>query len=186
MSKQRVIIFDSPDGTGKTNISQALSKETGIPYFRMDTQHDNWRKGKFKTALEFDQTYISSFLRQTGHSAIFDRAYPSEWVYSQVFTRDTNTKVLFQVDEAFAKMGAIIVIPLRDDYRSNREDEVIPNNLLPEIHERYLEFKQWTQCKTVELYVEEYGDDLTREIPALLKAIMRLDEGAKHVVLEGG
>ena len=36
--KQEVIIFDSPDGTGKTNISQGLSVATGIPYFRMGSQ----------------------------------------------------------------------------------------------------------------------------------------------------
>src|SRR3954464_5618431 len=88
------IIFDSPDGTGKTNIAQALAKELRVPYFRMGSQHDNWRARKFKEALEFDQTYISEFLSQTKHSVIIDRAYPSEWVYSRVYGRETNEEVL--------------------------------------------------------------------------------------------
>ena len=84
-----VIIFEGPDGVGKTEIARALEKEirisslfpdepwkTPIPYFRMGSQHENWRKGRFKDALEFDQTYISEFLAQTKFSVIIDRAYP--------------------------------------------------------------------------------------------------------------
>lgn len=168
---QKVIIFDSPDGTGKTNISQALSQELKVPYFRMGSQHDNWRRGKFKTALEFDQTYISEFLRQTGHSVIIDRAYPSEWVYSRVFGRDTNTKVLFQVDEAFAKMGTTIVIPLRHDYSKSREDEVVLNSELPKLHDAYLEFQKWTQCNTIAIYVDDFENDLNRELPLIIGSL---------------
>lgn len=172
---QELIIFDSPDGTGKTHIAQELSRVLGIPYFRMDTQHDNWRKGKFKTALEFDQTYISSFLEQTGHSAIFDRAYPSEFVYSAVYGRETNIDVLRQVDERFARMGAVIVIPLRWNYADSREDEVVARSELPKIHEWYLNFMRWTRCRTVSLYVDELDNNLEREMDYLLPKLLNGD-----------
>ena len=167
MSNQRVIIFDSPDGTGKTNMAQALSERTGISYFRMASQHDNWRAGKFKTALEFDQTYISEFLRQTKLSVIIDRAYPSEWVYSRVYNRETNLEVLRLVDDTFASFGTTIVIPLRRDYRGSREDEVVEQSMLPRLHDAYLDFEKWTRCKTCILYVDELNDDIQEELPII-------------------
>lgn len=165
--KQRVIIFDSPDGTGKTNIAQALSKDIGIPYFRMGSQHDNWRRGKFKTALEFDQTYLAEFLSQTKTSVIIDRAYPSEWVYSRAYNRETNIEVLRQVDDMHASMGTVIIIPLRLDYRGSREDEVVEESMLAKLHEEYLNFRTWTRCKTLPLFVDALGNDLEQELPLI-------------------
>lgn len=167
MRQQKIVIFDSPDGTGKTNISQALSLDLKVPYFRMATQHDNWRKGKFKEALEFDQTYIAEFLRQTKTSVIIDRAYPSEWVYSQVYKRETNMDVLDLVDAKFASMGAFIVIPVRRDYAKARADEVVENSMLPVLHEKYMEFRKWTRCKTITIYVDDFEDDLLKEMHVL-------------------
>jgi thymidylate kinase len=164
---QKIVIFDSPDGTGKTNIAQGLSFDLKIPYFRMGSQHENWRKGRFKEALEFDQTYISEFLRQTRTDVIIDRAYPSEWVYSQVYGRETNQQVLEQVDAQFARMGAYIVIPLRHDYSDSRKDEVVDVTDLPKLHQAYLKFRKWTRCPTITIYVDSYGNDLKREIEAI-------------------
>lgn len=168
---QKLVIFDSPDGTGKTNISQALSRELKVPYFRMDSQHDNWRKGRFKDALEFDQTYLASFLRQTKTNVIIDRAYPSEWVYSKVYKRKTNNEVLKQVDAEFARMGAYIVVPLRRDYTNSREDEVVEATVLPHLHDVYLEFCDWTRCSTIKIYVDDFQDDIAKQLPLLLKEL---------------
>lgn len=168
---QNVIIFDSPDGTGKTEIALALSKELNIPYFKMNTEHENWRKGKFKEALEFDQTYLAEFLLQTKHSAIIDRAYPAEWVYSQVYGRETNMSILEQVDAKFAKMGARIIIPVRRNYNEARSDELVENHMLPILHEKYIEFKKWTKCNTITIYVDAFYNNLEYEIPALKREL---------------
>lgn len=169
--EQKIVIFDSPDGTGKTNIAHALARELKVPYFRMDSQHDNWRKGRFKDALEFDQTYIASYLRQTNGNVIIDRAYPSEWVYSKVYKRETNENVLEQVDDEFARMGAYIIVPLRRDYTKARKDEVVKPEKLKPLHDKYLEFCQWTKCNTIQIYVDDFGDDLEKELPLLLKEL---------------
>lgn len=165
---QKIVIFDSPDGTGKTNIANGLSKKIGVPYFRMDTQHDNWRKKRFQEALEFDQTYIASFLRQTHGNVIMDRAYPSEWVYSKVFKRETNEQVLERVDREFAQMGAYIIVPLRRDYANNREDEVVPKEKLQALHDTYLAFCQWSRCTTIKIFVDDFSDDLEKELAAIV------------------
>lgn len=161
---QKVIIFDSPDGTGKTNIAQALSERINVPYFKMDTEHQNWRSGKFKTALEFDQTYLLQMLKQTKYSIIIDRAYPAEWVYSKVYKRETNDELLKTLDEEFAKMGTTIVIPLRHDYSKNRKDELVSHEMLPKLHKEYLNFAYWTNCNIIPIYVDEFEDDINKEL----------------------
>lgn len=170
---QNVIIFDGPDGCGKTEMGKELSKRLGIPYFRMPTQHENWRKGKFKEALEFDQTYISQFLKQTGHSVIIDRAYPAEWVYSRVFERETNKYILRQIDRTFAEMNTHIVIPIRDSYDGNIEDEVIPRNKYETIHEEYMRFVSWTECRAHIMNVDFFQNDLEREMGYLIPLVKR-------------
>lgn len=167
--RQKVVVVDGPDGTGKTNIAYALSKAMDVPYFRMPSQHENWRKGRFKEALEFDQTYIAEFLRQTRMGVVIDRAYPAEWAYSRAFGRETNEEVLQQVDTAFARFGAYIVVPLRHDYSENKRDELVPNEMLPVLHTRYEEFCRWSKCSTIRIYVDAFDNSLSRQIPKIVE-----------------
>ena len=165
---QRVIIFDSPDGTGKTNIAKSLSGVLGIPYFKMNTEHDNWRAGRFKDALEFDQPYLLQFLKQTGHSAIIDRAYPAEWVYSRIYRRETNDELLRELDYGFSRLGTNIVIPLRNSYAGSRKDELVRGEVLPLLHEGYINFSAWTVCHAIPIYVDELGNDLLGELREII------------------
>lgn len=174
MSQQRIIIVEGPDRCGKTNIGQALASEIHIPYFKMTTEYDNWRKKDgFLNALRFDQTYIAQFLKQTGHSVVMDRNYASEFAYSDVFKRETDPKVLLDVDREFAKMGAIYVLCLRRDYGKTQEDDLVPREKLAALHNKYVEFSLWTMCKTLPIYVDDFDNDLSRQLPYLMS---RLDE----------
>lgn len=171
---QKVFIFDSPDGTGKTEIGKEMAKRAGIPYFKMTTEHENWRKGTFKEALRFDQTYIVEFLKQTRFSVVIDRAYPAEWVYSKVYKRKTDEEVLRKVDTEFAKLKATIIIPLRRDYTNSRPDEVVEKKYLPKLHDMYLEFVKWSKCDCIPLYVDDLQNDLNKEIAAIYRGLTEL------------
>ena len=181
---QRIIIFDSPDGTGKTNIAQGLAEQLEIPYFKFNREHDYWRKGQFKTALEFDQPYLLQLLQQTRQSIIIDRAYPAEWVYSQVFGRETNEPLIKELDRAYAELGAWIIVPLRDSYQGNRQDEVVPQDKLTQLHDMYDVFADWTECNVLRIYVDTFGNDLIRELDAIMPVLdIRGDHRAKHDII---
>ena len=164
----KIIIMEGPDGCGKTEIGKVLSHTLLIPYFKVSSEKQNWRKGKFKEALEFDQTYISEFIEQVKPSVIIDRAWPSEFVYSKVFKRETNHAVLRRVDDKFAELGAVVVLCLRRNYEGARIDELVQWRHLHDLHDGYLEFAEWTRCKTVTLYVDDLNNDIDMQIPALL------------------
>jgi hypothetical protein len=185
---QKIIIFDSPDGTGKTNIAQALANQLTIPYFKYHGEHEFWKGNKFATALEFDQKFMAHYLYQTGHSLIWDRAYPSEWVYSQVFNRETNEDLIAKIDEMYSTMGAWIVVPLRDNYMGSREDELVPGSELRNLHDMYNLFcDDFTKCNTLRIYVDTFDNDITQELDAITSELSFYggNKVQKSIVLRG-
>ena len=187
---QKVIIFDSPDGTGKTNIAQALSAKLNIPYFKYPAEHAFWKADLFATALEFDQKFMASYLYQTKSNLVWDRAYPSEWVYSQVFKRQTSFGTLRDIDNIYALLGAWIVVPLRTDYSNSREDDLVTNQQLAYLHDKYNEFcDEWTSCNTLRIYVDTFSNNLNSEITALIDHLSFHDDEKysiqKSIILRG-
>ena len=165
-TNQQIIIFEGPDGCGKTNISTELSSGLGVPYFK---NKDEWKffvddPSYFVNALTYGDPYFLSYLEQTGASVIVDRWYPSEWVYSQIFDRPTNMDALDRIDHRAAALGAKIIIPVREDYSDvvDQFDEVITPSILQNVHEAYLRFADWTACSTFFLNVDD--EDITREL----------------------
>jgi hypothetical protein len=182
---QRIIIFDSPDGTGKTTIAKGMSMDLGIPYFKYNGEHDYWREKKFKTALEFDQPFMLQYLKQTGAEIIWDRAWPAEWVYSCVFERETNHEVSNFLNKEYAKLGAWIIVPMRHNYLNNKQDQIIPYEKLIDIHNAYDIFCNWTDCNTIRIYVDTFAENLEKELEAIY-SLMRIPTPYKQtIVLEG-
>ena len=172
--KQLVIILDSPDRTGKTNIGKALAEHLDIPYFKMTTETENWRTGNFINALRFDQTYILEFLKQTGYSVIIDRGFASEFVYSTVYKRDTDAELLWKLDVGFSDLGAVIIVPLRHDYSQCEKDELVENNMLQSLHNEYINFSEWTDCDTIEMYVDDLHENIYEELQYITTRLKEL------------
>ncbi len=82
------ILVVGPDRVGKTTLVQHMSRITGIPAFKCPSEKQIFKDGG-RSSLAFDYT-LTHFMEQTGVRFISDRAYPCEWVYSQVFDRDTD------------------------------------------------------------------------------------------------
>ncbi len=165
-SSQQIIIFEGPDGCGKTNISTALSEKIRVPYFK---NKDEWKffvdnPSYFVNALTYGDPYFLSYLEQTGASVIVDRWYPSEWVYSQVFDRPSNMDALEYVDRRAAALGAKIIIPIREDYSKvvDQFENIITPDVLLSVHEGYLRFSEWTECDT--FFLNVYDEDINREL----------------------
>ena len=185
---QRIVILDSPDATGKTEIGKALSRLWDIPYFKVSTEVENWRNGSFVEALRHDQTWALDMFRQTGYSMICDRAFPAEFVYSHVYGRETDHTVLARVDEGFAELGTLIVIPRRRNYSNVRKDELVKSKMLAKLDRRYVEFIEWTKCHTVTMFVDDIECQIDRELEIIDEAwdeISRTEQGwSCHVANE--
>lgn len=170
--KQQIIIFEGPDGCGKTNISAELSRRTGIPVFKNDGEWSNFGSESaaeyFRLTAQYSYPFALSLIRQTRLSVIFDRAHPSEWAYSRAFGRSRCDDLIARGDELCAALGAKIIIPLRSDY-SGVVDEygVTPTHLqaLDGLYREYAE--RVTKCETLILNVDD--ENLDRELEEITK-----------------
>jgi len=146
-------------------MAQALSKATGIPYFKNQDEHRYFLKDPeyFIHAIRYVDTYFTSYLEASGASVILDRAWPSEWIYSKVMSRKTDLEVLKDLDRRHALLGTKIIVPWRSDYSKVNDDYEAVNNNINKIHDLYHEFAQeWTLCQTLLLNVDD--ENLEREI----------------------
>jgi len=170
---QKVVVFDGPDGCGKTHIGKALSAVTGIPYFKNHDEHKYFLKDPeyFIHAIRYVDTYFTSYLEVSGASVILDRAWPSEWIYSQALGRKTDLGVLRELDTRHAALGTYIVIPFRSDYTSTKDDYDQVTKNIRKIHDYYMEFANWTRCKCLTMNVDD--EDLMREL-AIVKGFTGL------------
>jgi thymidylate kinase len=161
-----ILTFEGPDRSGKSEISSALSIDLGIPRFKNKGEwlDDIKNSSYFVNTLTYGNTMLIDFIEQVQCDVIFDRHYPSEWVYSRFFGRQTNEQVLRKIDDKLAEMGAMIVICRRKSYNGIQDDlySYIDSDALKKIDALYEDFTKWTKCKVLTLWVDD--ENLTREI----------------------
>ena len=160
-----LIALEGPDMGGKTQIAAELSRQLGIPVFKNSGEWftDLRDPSYFKNLLKYGATFLADFLCQTRASAIMDRNYASEWVYSRYFDRETDDAVLRKVDEKFAEAGGKIVICRRKSYNGIRDDlhSYIDAHALEGLDSLYQEFESWTVCEVLTIWVDD--ENLERE-----------------------
>jgi len=161
-----LLVLEGCDRCGKTEIAKELSAHLGVPTFKNTGEWDTDLKDSsyFKNLLLYGGTFLIDFIEQTKPSAIFDRYYPSEWVYSRYFKRETNDEILRKIDKKFAAAGGKIVLCRRKSYAGIRDDlhSYIDDQVLEGIDKLYAEFEAWTSCPVLTLWVDD--EDLSREV----------------------
>lgn len=168
IKKQTIIIIDGPDGNGKTTIAHALGSAMLLPVYKNSHEHNAYAndQSSFVMMLKHHDAALVDFLAQTGHSVIMDRGYPSEWVYSRVMGRLTDTNVLQRRDREYAALGALVVIPLRSSYVGcDKAFADINAGRRQELHDSYVTFSEWTLCETLILCVDD--EDTSRHVATI-------------------
>ena len=174
MQKQHIVFFVGPDMCGKTEIAKEVSRRLGVPYFKATSEHTSFlssrvsKNDQFLNQLRFADPRVYDLLRQTGHSVVFDRGYPCEFVYANVLERETDMVMLRHVDAAWAGLGARIVLCHRSSYAGINDDldPTIDQDMLNDLHDTYFEFSRWTKCPLLKLNVDD--ESLEREVSETL------------------
>lgn len=143
------VLVVGPDRVGKTTLVQRMHEVTKIPTFKCPSEKQIFKQGG-RSSLAFDYT-LTHFMAQTGYRFISDRAYPCEWVYSQVFDRETDHELLRMIDTAHANLGTIILY-VHSSEPPHEEDDLVSKEDYPKVWQKYGEFiYNWTQCQTVKV-----------------------------------
>lgn len=171
MHNQTIIFVDGPDMCGKTEIARALSKHLHIPYFKASSEHETYNNSQemFLEQLIHADPRVLDLLKQTGHQVVFDRGYPSEWVYSRLLDRPTSEDTLLRLDAEYAALRAKLIIPVRSSYDGivDDMDPKLTSNKLQELHDLYIEFAEWTDLETLVLNVDD--EDIIRELHDIMQ-----------------
>lgn len=138
------VLVVGPDGVGKTTLVRKMSKITGIPSFKCPVEKRIFREGG-RQSLTFDYMLIH-FLEQTGFRFISDRAYPCEFVYSQVFDRATDLDLLLEIDLKHQNIGTQILY-LYSSVQPAEPDDIVPPERYWDVKRGYDHFVEWTDCQ---------------------------------------
>jgi thymidylate kinase len=159
-----LIIFEGPDGCGKTNIAQGVSERLGVPVYKSGKEPELFYEpeGQY-LSLKWANYEMIKLLEVTGTSVIFDRFFPSEWVYSQVFNRKTDLDLVKKYDKWWSSLNGIII--WLDKPTMDVEDELIPSSKYNEIRMKYFEYMQTTQCHL--LYLDTTDHDLHAQVDSI-------------------
>jgi thymidylate kinase len=166
-----VIILEGPDGCGKTNIANALSKKLSIPVFKSAGEWKHFEELDegtwFLNTTKYSLPYLLEFIQQTNTSVILDRAYPSEYVYGPMCGRETDFNVLKSIDTMCKQMSVKIVLLHRSFYNNVIDQfDIIDESFLNSVHNGYENFKSWTSCDVLSLNVDD--ENLDRELTEIL------------------
>jgi len=165
---QMILIFEGADYTGKTSISKKLSTTLKIPYFKNTTELQFFNNEDISKYRWLDQLYIYEFLKQTKYSVIFDRAYPSDIVYSSLYRKydDDFFARLYNIDELFSQINAQIILCYKDNF-SNYFDVIIEFENIERIQKAYFEFANQTKCKLLKLNTT--NENIDDQIAAIIR-----------------
>ena len=161
------LAFIGPDMTGKSNIAEELSQQSGIPVFKNSgewkTQLDS--PDYFLNLLRFGGPFLMDFIRQTNASVILDRFYPCELVYASAFNRETDLDAITWMDDHFANINGRFIICLRKDYSGLIDDQypdALPTEMLEKLDGLYRSFHDTTACESMILETDDM--DLNNQI----------------------
>lgn len=175
MKRSIILSCEGVDMTGKTQIAQELSRQLNVPYFKNTNEWSTDLKSPsyFKNLLIYGGTFLVDFIHQTRHSVILDRHYPSEWVYSRFFNRDTDENVIRKIDEKFAEAGGKIILCRRKSYDGIQDDlhSYIDSKVLTSLDQLYDEFSKWSKCEILTVWVDD--ENLEREIQEIMEWLNR-------------
>lgn len=167
--KQTIIIFEGHDKAGKSTIAKALSEKIQVPIFKVKRNKYLWDA---VVNLNYLTEGITQFIEQTQSSAILDRWHASDYVYGKLFDRDVSYRKIFELDERFADMDALIVICYKKEasYIPDEEDkEFITMNDYSKMTDLYKEFILETKCRFV--FIDTSDENLETQLQTIIHNI---------------
>ena len=166
--KQIVIIMDSVDMCGKTEVAKELSDLLNIPTYKNTNEHSRWKDHMISLVYGMDE--LVQFLEQTNYSIIFDRFHPSEWVYSKEFNRISNDNVTLNYDCRIANMNGLIIYPYKTkEYFKKDDQNIVDIKQYESLQRKYDDFFNITKCNVLKYNAND--ENLNKQIDLCVNKI---------------
>ena len=157
------ILFEGPDGCGKTTLAKRISETFNIAYHKNPYEHGEWKHPeRYKLMLRYTDLYFLTYLKNSGSSVCLDRAWTTEWVYSQVFKRGLEEDMLRQLDTLTKEIkDSVMVITYRNNPPLKGDELEGVNQHWVEIRDKYLELENWSKNRIIYINTENKTPDET-------------------------
>ena len=99
-----IIFMEGPDGTGKTNIAEALAEKYLMKVYKNDAEFRLYNEdstNKFVNLLRYSGPAEYHMVKLLDADIIFDRNYISEYAYAKAFNRETDLALIKAFDSLY-------------------------------------------------------------------------------------
>jgi thymidylate kinase len=167
MTKCRLII-EGVDGTGKTTIANALAPYLNAHVYKSGREHKLFgEKNAQLNVLKWAVYEQLKMVELCEIDIIFDRLFPSEWVYSKAFNRESDNNLVLSYDRWWNKLGGKIVFLTKSN--NTKDDEIIDKEKYAEIEALYAKYAEESTCDV--LVLDTSDEDIAVQINKILEFI---------------
>ena len=159
------IILEGPDGCSKTTIAYHLSKMISIPHYQSPHRHlINDKDVTLFNILKYgihEQLYLAELCDV---SVIYDRFFPSEYVYARVYHRETDFDLIERYDKWWNRMNGIMIF--LDKPNLDKVDHLVMPEMYQNIRHEYENYKLFTSCKHIT--IDTSDQDLDKQLLTII------------------
>jgi hypothetical protein len=161
--RNRSIIIEGVDNSGKTTIAKALARQLGMQYFKHTSQTRNFKDARFYDTAYVEAFYLIDMLKQLSFDGgiIFDRHIPSEFAYGLTYDRQVNHRDIELIDFELSKLGTVCIF-CEKNYDKPFEDEVIDFDKVELLRSNFHKFFEQSAMRT--LYLDTTAENLEDQL----------------------
>ena len=132
-----IIVFEGPDGAGKTTLITHLSQKFNLPIIKMPKAHETFHDWKVLNALSENYDRMLDQIAVSQSTFLVDRGLLSGLVYSKVYNRGNDVSYIWDIIKRNHSIFFIICVGDSDKLLARKKDAIIDPDNLRKINEEY-------------------------------------------------
>lgn len=154
-----LIIFESPDKSGKTTLSRMVADYLNIPYLKLNNinvvENTEIKDGISISTHSQLETVTQLYEKGVMKNAVLDRFHGSEIVYSNLFKRAYDVSYIKDIDERLSKYNDVILVRCRASYTTIKsrfnDEKIINESKIRALISHYKYFYNSTKLPVIEI-----------------------------------
>ena len=169
-----IIFMEGPDGTGKTNIAEALADKYLMKVYKNDAEFRLYNEdstNKFVNLLRYSGPAEYHMVKLLNADIIFDRNYISEYAYAKAFNRETDLALIKAFDSLYSKLNSMIIYCYKTNYK-NYDDDFIDLDKISEIDTAYRHYFDTINTLPIHM-IDTTNENLSEQVRLLSGFIVK-------------